>query len=187
MRIRRLAAIVGVLLPLSAVNALTPRMEAQDRLREDPRLAGLPPNATRCNLSIPIHIEMVSLNEARVGQVAQYRVEVESFLDPDLVQSSWVEYELPDRVRRASNSPASREVLGKVRSGSTQLAVIVPDAQRYEIRARYVVRLTDGQTISQTAVRHINIGNLPPEGMIDRIVDSDGNGIQVYRGVAVKN
>jgi hypothetical protein len=187
MTIRRLAAIAGIYLVVSAVSAFSPRIEAQNRLREDPRLAGLPPQATRCDISLPIHIEMTPLNQPEVGKVARFRVDVESFLDPDLIQSSWVEYELPERVQRSADTLEAREILGRSRTVRAQLGVIVPNQQRYEIRARLVVRLTNGQTIAQTAVRHINLGNVPPEGMIGRIVDPDGNGIQVYQGVTVRD
>jgi len=184
---RRLATLAGMTLLIAAATVLSPQTEAQNRIQEDPRLTGLPPQATRCDLSIPIHIALVPVNEPRAGQVTQFRVDVESFLDPDMVQSSWIEYELPNRVRRSVNALEAREMLGKARTGRAQLGVIIPDARRYEIRARYVVRLINGQTIAQSAVQHVNLGDFPPEGMVDRIIDPDGNGIRVFSGVTVRN
>jgi hypothetical protein len=142
---------------------------------------------THCDLSLPIRVELVPLSEPRVRQAARFRVEVESDLDPDLVQDARVEYELPDRVRMLDD--ARREPQGLAKSGPSRLefAVIVPDESRYSIRARLIVRLTNGRTISQTAVRWIDLGaEDPPEGMIGRIVDPDGVGIRVYQGVTVR-
>ena len=84
---------------------------------------------------------------------------------------------------------AGREPQGLAKSGRSRLefAVTVPDESRYSIRARLIVRLTNGKTISQTAVRWIDLGaEDPPEGMIGRIVDSDGVGIRVYQGITVR-
>ena len=142
---------------------------------------------THCDLSLPIHVELVPLSEPHVGQAARFRVEVESNLDPDLVQDARVEYELPDRVRMLDD--AGREPQGLAKSGRSRLefAVTVPDESRYSIRARLIVRLTNSKTISQTAVRWIDLGaEDPPEGMIGRIVDPDGGGIRVYQGITAR-
>jgi hypothetical protein len=187
MTIRRLGATAGILFVVSVVSAFSPRIEAQNVRKEDPRFAGLPPHATRCDISLPIHIELTPLNQPEAGKIARFRVDAESFIDPDLIESSWVEYDLPERVQRSADTLDARGILGRSRTGRAQLGVIVPNRQRYEVRARLVVRLTNGQTIAQTAVRQINIGNAPPEGMIGRIVDPDGNEIHVYQGVTVRN
>ena len=66
--------------------------------------------------------------------------------------------------------------------------LVFPREDRYEIRARLVLELADGKTIAQTAVRYVELGAArPPEGMIGRIVDSNGNGVRVYQGVAVRD
>jgi Flp pilus assembly protein CpaB len=63
----------------------------------------------------------------------------------------------------------------------------VPDESRYAIRARLIVHLTNGKTISQTAIRWIDLGaEDPPEGMIGRIVNPDGTAIRVYQGETVR-
>ncbi len=184
MRVSRLTAAAAVAL---LAGALSLRIEAQHRIDERSAAARKPARVSRCELSIPIHVELVPLNQPELGRVAQFRVNVTSALDPDLVRNSWVEYELPERVRRVGGSPGLRDTMGKAITGRAELGIVVPDERRYEIRARYVVQLANGRTIAQTAVRHINIGNLPPEGMIGRVVDEDGNGIRVYRGTTVRN
>ena len=184
MRIWRLTSIPAVLLLAGAVSS---RISAQNRLDPPHPSHARPPMATRCDLSIPVHIEMAPLNDPQAGQVAQFRIDVGFSLDPDLVRSSWVEYDLPEGMRRVGGDFAVRKIMGQARTGRAQLEVVVPDARRYEIRARYVVQLTNGRTIAQTAVRHINIGNVPPEGMTGRVVDTVGNGIRVYRGLSVRN
>ncbi len=146
-----------------------------------------PPRMSRCDISIPLRIEMIPLNEPRVGQVARFRIEAGFSLDPDLVRNSWIEYELPERLQQARQGPATRNVLGNSRAGRAELGVVVPDARRYEIRARYVVQLTNGRTIGRTVVRQINPENLPPEGMIGRVEDSKGHTIRLYRGVEARN
>jgi len=188
MTVRRLTAIGAVLFAVSAGGALSPRIAAQNRSPEDPRISSLPPSATRCDISLPIRVELTPLNQPEEGKVARFSVDAEFLLDPDLIESSWVEYDLPARVRRSADTSDARGILGRARrTGRAELGVIVPNRQRYEIRARLLVRLTTGQTLAQTAVRQINIGNVPPEGMIGRIVDPDGNEIQVYQGVTVRD
>ncbi len=187
MNIRTLS-FAGVLLSICGMSPSSPRIGVPNpHDGAPPRAVATPFEATRCDLTIPIRIALVPLNQPRVGQPALFRVEADSSIDPDLVVNSWVEYELPPRIQRSARAAGTRELLGRSRSGRAQLDVIVPDVQRYEIRARYVVQLTNGRTIGQTAVRHINIGNIPPEGMVGRLVDSDGNGIRVFRGATARN
>jgi hypothetical protein len=79
------------------------------------------------------------------------------------------------------------QILAKSGRSHLEFGVIVPDESRYSIHARLIVRLTNGKTISQTAVRWIDLGaEDPPEGMIGRIVDPDGAAIRVYQGVTVR-
>jgi hypothetical protein len=81
----------------------------------------------------------------------------------------------------------TRDVIRRDRRGESRMALIIPDGARYQIRARIVVELRNGKTISQTAVRWIDLGEEdPPEGMLRRIVDPDGSGIRVYQGTTVR-
>lgn len=187
MPFRNRVRLAGLLLPILALSSLTPRTQAQNTLAGAGKCARESQWITPCDVSLPIRVELAPLNEARPGQTTEFRVDVQSSLDPDLVRSSWIEYELPPRLRRTGSLLENREQLGRAATGHSTLSVIVPDGQRYEVRARYVVQLTDGRTIAQTAVRHINLGNQPPEGMTERIIDSRGRGILVFRGVAVRD
>jgi len=146
----------------------------------------LPAGATRCDLSVPIQIKMVQLDDARAGLPARFQVEIESDLDPDLVRDIWVEYDFPEKVRSVANAASAPQHLNRAGHSRLELGVIVPDQDRYRLRARLFVRLTDGRTISQTAVRWINSDKRPPEGMIGRIPRPDGSGIRVYRGVTTR-
>jgi hypothetical protein len=146
-----------------------------------------PPGATPCDVGIPIKIELVPLNDPAVGGVASFDVQVDSQLDPDIVQDMRVHYIVPGRMRLLSSSP---EVADLSRSGRSRLPMdlTVPDEARYEIRARLVVRLRNGRTIAQTAVQFVDLGDPDtPPGMIGRIVTPDGSGIRVYQGVTVRN
>jgi hypothetical protein len=188
MTLRRLAAIAAVILAVSAGSAFSPRIAAQNRPERDSRIPGLTPYATRCDISLPLQVELTPLNQPEVGKIARFRVDAQVFLDPDLIESSWVEYDLPARVQRSADTSDARGILSRTgRTGRAQLGVIVPNNQRYEIRARLFVRLINGRTLTQTAVRQINLGNVPPEGMIGRMTDPDGNEIQVYQGVTVRD
>jgi hypothetical protein len=151
--------------------------------QEHPR----PAQASRCDLSIPIRISMSPLNKAEVGGTARFAVNVESGIDPDLVKRMWVEYELPERMRRNRAFPARFEIPRLARQNREELSVTVPDNGRYAIRARLMVELMGGRIVSTTATRWINLGNVPPEGWIGRMVDPDGTGIQVYQGRTVRN
>jgi hypothetical protein len=177
----------SALLALLAFSTHSTRVEAQDRTLYEAKYGSLPPNATHCNPWLPIHIELLPLNEPRVGQDTRFQVLVDSVLDPDLVKDSWIEYRIPPRVRRIT--PALERGTALIRAGTTrkELSIIVPDAHPYEIRARLVVQLSNGQTISQTAVRWVNIGNEDAsEGYLGRIVDQNGTGIRVYEGSTVR-
>lgn len=150
---------------------------------EDP---DLPPGATRCDLSVPVQIKLVLLDDSRAGLPARFQVEVESDLDPDLVREMWVEYDIPEKVRRVPNAASAPQRLNRAGHSRLEFGVIVPDQDRYRIRARLFVRFADGRTISQTAFRWINSDKRPPEGMIGRIPRPDGTGIRVYRGVSIR-
>ncbi len=187
MRIRRPLFYIAVLMLVSVLNAQDQRFESRDSQAGTHCDAAALPYTTRCDISLPIRIEMEPLNQPEVGQTARFRVDVESSLDPDLVSTSWVEYEFPGRMRRIGETAGARTYLGTARSGRTRLEVVVPDTQRYEVRARYVVRLTNGRTIGRTAVRLVNIGDMPPDGMVGSMVDPAGNSVRVYRGVPGRN
>jgi hypothetical protein len=146
----------------------------------------LPQGATRCDLSVPIQIKLVQLEEVRAGLPARFQVEIESDLDPDLVRDMRVEYDIPEKVRRVANAASAPQHLSRAGHSRLELGVIIPDQDRYRLRARLFVRLKDGRTISQTAVRWINSDKQPPEGMIGRIPLPDGSGIRVYRGVTIR-
>jgi hypothetical protein len=179
MRSKRLAATLVLLASVS----LGIRAEGQ----RESAFAQAEAGRTRCDPSLPIRIELIPSSEPHVGQTARFRVEVESDLDPDLVQDMRVQYELPDRVRMFDDSRSEPRTLAKSGRSRLELGVIVPDESRYSIRARLIVRLTNGKTISQTAIRWIDLGaEDPPEGMIGRNVDADGVGIRVYQGTTVR-
>lgn len=151
------------------------------------KVRSLPAEATRCDISIPITIRMEPLNQPEVGKAARFQVMVDSKIDPDLVEEMRVEYEMPERVRLAPGSNSSPALLARSGKSRLELAAIVPDQARYSIRARVIVNLRNGKTISQTAVQWIDLGSEDaPEGMIGRIVDPDGTGIRVYEGRVVK-
>ncbi len=142
---------------------------------------------TQCDPSLPIRIELIPENQPLVGQTARFRLEVDSDLDPDLVLDMRVEYETPPRLQMRADLSNDPQTLAKSGRSRLRLGVIVPDEARYSIRARLIVRLMDGKTISQTAVRWIDLGaEDPPEGMIGRIVDPDGTGIRIYQGTTVR-
>jgi len=148
--------------------------------------APLPPGATHCDILLPIRIELVPLNSPEPGKTASFQVRVESSLDPDIVARTWVEYEIPPAVRH-SGSPVGPGLLAKSGATVLDLAVEAPDRLPYAIRARLVVELTSGNTISQTATRWINLReDAVPAGMMRRVVDPDGTGIRIYQGVTVR-
>ena len=147
----------------------------------------LPATATRCDASIPIQIELTPLNQPSVGRPTRFRVSVMSSLDPDLVRDLQVIYELPARVRTIPQTRDASRVLQRSGQTDLELGILLPDEARYPVRARLVVHLANGRTISQTAVNWVGVsGEDRPEGMIGRIVDPDGTGIRVYRGETVR-
>lgn len=184
---KRFSLQLGCLVLTCAFSSFSFRAEAQnDRLPR--RNKSLPADATRCDVSIPIRIELAPLNEPEVGKVAKFQVKIESLLDPDLVEDMRVEYELPSQLRLEADNQAAPAVLLKSGRSQFEMGVRIPDESRYAIRARLVVRLTNGKTIGQTAIRWVDLGDEdPPEGMIGRIVNADGTGIRVYPGVTVRN
>jgi len=150
--------------------------------------APIPPQASRCDLTIPISVEMLPLNSPSVGESARFQVVVESTLDPDLVRRSWIEYSVRRRGLLPRENVEQREGLGRGREDRFEIGVPVADTSRHEIRARYVVELRDGSRIAQTAVRWIDLGDEDaPDGMIGRIQNADGTGVRVYRGTTAKN
>lgn len=185
--LRKLNIFTAAIAVACIVSSFGSRMQAQSASPpariESPR----PAEATQCGLSIPLQISLTLLNELSVGSTASFAVSIESGIDPDLVSKMWVEYEVPERMRRDREYLENREIPRTARTNRQQLAVIIPDKGRYQIRARLVVELVDGKTISKTATQWINLGNSPPEGMVGRIVDPDGTGIRVYQGVTVRN
>jgi len=188
MKKTRLAATVGGCLLLLAIGTVGLHVEAQIGNQQAVAKDSLPAQATSCDPSVPIRIEMIPLNQPEAGRVARFRVTTDSSLDPDLVRNSWVEYEMPEGSRRSPESLERLEIGRRSGRSRLELGVIIPDERRYEIRARYVVQLADGNTIAQTAVRWVDLGEEdPPDGMIGRIVDPDGTGIRVYQGVKVRN
>lgn len=185
MKTKRLLVIVGCA-ALACVSAISLRVEAQTGFTVRGN-SSLPPDATRCDVSLPITVEMVPLNEPEVGQAAKFQVLVDSKIDPDLVESIRVEYELPDGIRLAPGTSSAPAALARSGKSRLELGAIIPDQARYALRARLIVQLTNGKSISQTAVRWIDLGpEDQPEGMIGRIVNPDGTGIRVYQGQAVK-
>lgn len=159
------------------------------------RPTAAPTDATRCDASIPIGVEIVPLNDPRVGDVARYEVRVESSLDPDLIREMRVEYQLSSRLEvesgdlepgpRDARVPRSR-IAGK-RSSRLELGLRVPDEARHQVRARLIVELVGGQTMAQTADQWIDLGDEDPqEGYLGRIEGPEGAGIRVYRGATEK-
>jgi len=148
----------------------------------------LPPGATRCDLSIPLSVEMLPLNKPSVGESARFQVVAQTTLDPDLVHRSWIEYSVRRKGAPLQEAVEQRAGLGRGREDRLEIGVRISDNSRHEVRARYVVELKAGARIAQTAVRWVNLtGEDIPEGMIGRIVDPDGTGIRVYRGTTVRN
>ncbi len=151
------------------------------------REPGLPAGATRCAPAIPLSIDLIPLDTPAVGRPLRFRVDVDSDFDPDLVRAMEIVYEFPPRVRQA---PGWRAAGQAVRiSGRTQLelAVLLPDEERYRIRARVIAHLADGRDVSQTAVHWAGVSKEDkPEAMIGRIIDPGGVGIRVYLGETVK-
>ncbi len=141
-----------------------------------------PPGATHCDIALPVHIELVPTNSPETGRTANFQVRIESALDPDIVESTWVEYEVPPGAGR-TGSPVGPGMLAKSGRTSLELRVTPPDRLPYAVRARVVVQFVDGSTISQTATRWINLReNDIPEGMIGRVANPDGTAIRIYQG-----
>ena len=144
---------------------------------------GLPPGATRCEPSLPISVEILPLNQPAMGRPTRFGITVLSNLDPDLIQDMQLLYEVPARLRMTLQAGTAPQALHKSGRTDLELAVMLPDRDRYPVRARLVVRLADGKTLSRTAAYWVGISEEDrPEGMIGRVVDPDGTGIRVYRG-----
>jgi hypothetical protein len=184
MKIRKPVAIACATLMASAAFSLNQRFEAHSPAAIPVAQAGLPRGATRCDLSLPLQVEFSALSEPAVGRTTRFEVEAETALDPDLIRSSWIEYDIPSRMRTLPDRAEKRQMLGQTGRGRTVLDVVIPDESRYEIRARLVVELISGGILSRTAVRWIDLGeeDVPP-GMIARTFNPDGTGIRIYRGI----
>jgi hypothetical protein len=183
----RLRFIAAGLAVVSAISSFCVRVEAQSGASRAQEPYSRPAQATRCDVSIPLQISLTPQNEPRAGSTARFSVSIESGIDPDLVRRLWVEYEIPERIRPTREFSENREVPRLTRTSRQELELPLADEGRYRIRARLVVELVSGQTISKTATRWINPRNALPEGVIGRIVDPDGSGIRVYQGVKVRN
>jgi hypothetical protein len=149
--------------------------------------ANRPLSVTRCDADIPLRIELIPLTQPRVGRRLQLDVEIESAIDPDLVRSSRIEYEIPRRLSQTAEHIESRDVLRGSRRGRSQVRLTIPDETRFAVRATIVVELVNGSTLSRTSTQWIDLGKPdPPEGMLRRIVDPAGSGIRVYKGTPVR-
>jgi hypothetical protein len=138
---------------------------------------------TRCDSLIPLKIEMIPVSEAVPGGTAQFQVDVQSGIDPDEVKSTHIEYEVPESLRRTLALSQNRDLPLRQGRAKTRFEIRIPDRRAYEIRARVVVELRNGGTVSQTAVRWLNVGpDYRPDGMIGRVVLPDGAGIRIYQG-----
>ena len=179
MRATRFAQISGLLI----LSCIMVPAAAPGPIRGQPR----PPDATRCEVSLPIRIELSPLNAPALARPTRFGVHVESSLDPDLVQSLQLLYELPPRVRMVAQAGASSPALRKSGRTELELGIMLPDRELYPIRARLVAHLANGRTISQTAVRWVGLSGADhPAAMIGRLVDPDGTGIRIYQGETVK-
>jgi hypothetical protein len=141
-----------------------------------------PPGATHCDILLPVHIELVPTNSPEIGRTANFQVRVESKIDPDIVKSTWIEYELPAGARR-SGTPVGPGLLGRSGRSVLELSVTPPDHAPSAVRARVVIQFMDGSTVSQTATRWINLREDDvPEGMARRVPGPDGTAIRIYQG-----
>ena len=174
----RIAALTLLLLSVLAAQPTGLNAEKADT----PDQGSLPPDATRCGVSVPIGIELVPLDELQVGQTARFEARIDSDIDPALVRRMWVDYEFSDKLRAASGFSTRHEILNKKGRQLRQIAFVIPDRQRHRIRARVKVELVDGSMMARTAVRYVDLGNNPPDGMIGRLVDPDGTVIRIYAG-----
>lgn len=137
--------------------------------------------------SLPFTVELVPQAAPSAGRITPFVVNVQSNLDPDTVRDIHVEYELPRGVIRPAAASLSPERV--LASGLTrlELGVVLPDESTYPIRARVVVRLTNGKTIAQSAVYWANPGKRGgPNEIVNRMSDADGTGIRIYRGMTVR-
>jgi len=142
---------------------------------------------TRCEVSFPISVELIPLNAPDLARPTRFQVQVDSNLDPDLVRDMQLLYELPPRLRLQAQAGSQPPVLRKTGRSTLELGIILPDTARYPIRARLVVHLANGRTISQTAVAWTGLtAEGTPEGLIGRLIDRDGTGIRIYQGDSLK-
>lgn len=146
-----------------------------------------PPEETRCEPSIPLSIALLPLDKPEAGRWTRFQLSVESGFDPDIIRDLRIEYDFPPEVRMVPALSNDREWLRKAGPSRSELRALIPDQRRYALSARVVVMLRDGQTVSQSAVRYVDLGEEdPPEGMIGQITNPDGSSIIVYQGVTVR-
>ena len=141
------------------------------------------PATESCDVSLPISIALAPMAECRPGARTPFEVAIKIGLDPDDVRSVQIEYDLPESFQTELGSSERQRLSSAQPTSRFQIGLTVPDERRYSVRARLIVELTSGQTLSESAVYWIDIGSPErPPGMVDRLVDADGRGIRVYRG-----
>jgi hypothetical protein len=178
-KLRRYLALFAVCSAALVVAATSVSRQQERR----PPVADLPDGATRCDLTVPIRVELIPANDPVRGGDARFVVATESTLDPDLIRRTWIEYSVRRRASRGATAADVSQVTLAAGRGRTEIDLPVVDDSPHEVRARFVVELLDGRTIAQTAVRWVDLGEPdPPEGMIGRIENPDGSGVRVYRG-----
>jgi hypothetical protein len=182
MKVRQLTLCIAIFL----LSCATVSLSRQRVAANGAEAGGLPAGATRCDLSLPLQIDLIPIETVPPGQTTRFQVDVQSGLDPDRISNMWVEYEYPGQAGKAPEMAADRREVR--RSGHTRLefGLVIPGTESYRIRARVMVLLNDGHLISQTATRWINADARAPEDMIGRIMNPDGSGIRVYQGLTVR-
>ncbi len=186
-KVQRWLILAGIMFLACGAICAVSRVRQPDRDLSLRRYLGIPANATRCDPSIPIFVELVTIGEPVAGRPARFEARVQSKIDADLVQASWLEWDVPQRVRRLAASGEGRALIDNSGKGTATLDAVLPDQSRYAIRARFVVQLKNGKTVAQTAVRWVNLGSQEAqEGMMRRIVNPDGTAVRVYQGSTVR-
>ncbi len=143
---------------------------------------------TRCEPSIPLSIALLPLDKPEAGRWTRFSLSVESGFDPDVIRDMRIEYDFPPEVRMVPALSSGREWLRKAGPSRNELRALIPDERRYALSARVILTLRDGQTVSQSAVRYVDLGEEDPaEGMIGQFTNPDGSSIVVYRGVTVRD
>jgi hypothetical protein len=152
----------------------------------DRKFLGLPAGPILCEPSLPVEIKWFVRENPVVGRPASFQVVVESHYDPDLVREIQVAYDLPSNWPRPAALPEKPTRIDKTGRHHLDLVLIVPDEDRYQLRARVILTLRNGERLSTTAVHSVDLGTEdPPARMLGRIENRDGTGIRVYRGVSL--